>query len=97
MLANVSLPAPDFHSGQASSDGAAVKKQLTGMAVGPRQLIWSGLPLSDYLLHVSTRDLVEFQELYDRSLSALPCVQRLMSTLVMKDVVMPRAWQSNAQ
>lgn len=41
----------------------------------------------DYLLRVITRDLTAFQQLYDEKLSALPSVQRLTSTLVMKSVV----------
>ncbi len=45
----------------------------------------------DYLLHVVTRDLAAFQKLYDDQLSALPCVLRLTSTLVMKSVVQDRA------
>jgi DNA-binding Lrp family transcriptional regulator len=40
----------------------------------------------DYMLHVVTRDLGAFQTLYDRSLSALPGVLRLTSTLVMKSI-----------
>lgn len=44
----------------------------------------------DYLLHVITRDLTAFQQLYDEQLSALPSVQRLTSTLVMKSVVKDR-------
>jgi len=44
----------------------------------------------DYLLHVITRDLPTFQQLYDERLSALPSVQRLTSTLVMKNVVQNR-------
>lgn len=44
----------------------------------------------DYLLHVISRDLPAFQRLYDESLSTLPGVQRLSSTLVMKDVVRDR-------
>jgi DNA-binding Lrp family transcriptional regulator len=44
----------------------------------------------DYLLHVITRDLPAFQQLYDEQLSALPSVQRLTSTLVMKSVVKDR-------
>ena len=44
----------------------------------------------DYLLHVITRDLPAFRQLYDDHLSALPGVQRLTSTLVMKDVVIDR-------
>ncbi|MHC9012172.1 Lrp/AsnC family transcriptional regulator [Stenotrophomonas rhizophila] len=44
----------------------------------------------DYLLHVITRDLAAFRQLYDEYLSALPGVQRLTSTLVMKDVVIDR-------
>lgn len=44
----------------------------------------------DYLLHVVARDLPAFQKLYDESLSGLPNVQRLTSTLVMKRVVKDR-------
>lgn len=44
----------------------------------------------DYLLHVITQDLPAFQRLYDESLSSLPNVQRLTSTLVMKRVVQDR-------
>jgi DNA-binding Lrp family transcriptional regulator len=40
----------------------------------------------DYLLRVITRDLPAFQRLYDEQLTALPGVQRLTSTLVMKSV-----------
>ncbi|MCE3554364.1 Lrp/AsnC family transcriptional regulator [Pseudonocardia sp. RS11V-5] len=41
----------------------------------------------DYLLRVVSRDLGAFQQLYDERLSALPGVQRLSSTLVMKSIV----------
>jgi len=44
----------------------------------------------DYLLHVITQDLPAFQRLYDESLSTLPNVQRLISTLVMKRVIQDR-------
>ncbi|WP_341644650.1 Lrp/AsnC family transcriptional regulator [Thauera sp. SDU_THAU2] len=44
----------------------------------------------DYLLHVVAHDLPAFQRLYDEHLSALPNVQRLTSTLVMKRVVQDR-------
>lgn len=44
----------------------------------------------DYILHVVTRDLAAFQALYDEQLSALPCVQRLTSTLVMKSIIQDR-------
>ncbi|AEA22361.1 Lrp/AsnC family transcriptional regulator [Pseudonocardia benzenivorans] len=40
----------------------------------------------DYMLRVLTRDLAAFQELYDDRLAALPGVQRVSSTLVMKTV-----------
>lgn len=40
----------------------------------------------DYLLRVIARDLSDFQQLYDERLAALPGVQRLSSTLVMKSV-----------
>jgi DNA-binding Lrp family transcriptional regulator len=45
----------------------------------------------DYLLQVITRDLSDFQELYDEKLSGMSGVQRLTSTLVMKTVVKDRA------
>ena len=41
----------------------------------------------DYLLRILTRDLAAFQQLYDDHLAALPGVQRLSSTLVMKSIV----------
>jgi DNA-binding Lrp family transcriptional regulator len=44
----------------------------------------------DYLLHVIAPDVTAFQQLYDEHLAALPGVQRLTSTLVMKDVVTDR-------
>ncbi len=44
----------------------------------------------DYLMHVVTRDLSAFQKLYDEKLSAMPGVQHLRSTLVMKTVVQDR-------
>ncbi|MBF7684137.1 Lrp/AsnC family transcriptional regulator [Acinetobacter sp. B5B] len=44
----------------------------------------------DYLLHVVVKDLISFQKLYDRKLSSLPGVQRLTSTLVMKNVISNR-------
>jgi DNA-binding Lrp family transcriptional regulator len=40
----------------------------------------------DYRLRTITRDLATFQRLYDEQLAALPGVQRLTSTLVMKSV-----------
>ncbi len=45
----------------------------------------------DYLLRVVAADLAHFQQLYDDQLSALPGVQRLNTTLVMKKVVEERA------
>ncbi|MFJ5830591.1 Lrp/AsnC family transcriptional regulator [Streptomyces sp. NPDC093089] len=44
----------------------------------------------DYLLRVATTDLAAFQQLYDQQLARLPGVQRLTSTLVMKNVVQDR-------
>ncbi|WP_371573837.1 Lrp/AsnC family transcriptional regulator [Streptomyces sp. NBC_01314] len=44
----------------------------------------------DYLLRVATTDLTAFQQLYDQQLARLPGVQRLTSTLVMKNVVQDR-------
>ncbi|MDR6607114.1 DNA-binding Lrp family transcriptional regulator [Pseudomonas synxantha] len=46
---------------------------------------------SDYPLRVITQGLPAFQQLYDESLSTLPNVQRLTSTLVMKRVIQDRA------
>ncbi len=45
----------------------------------------------DYLLRVVTADLGAYQRLEDDVLAALPGVQRLTSTLVMKQVVRDRA------
>lgn len=44
----------------------------------------------DYMLMVVTQDLPAFQRLYDEHLSRLPNVQRLTSTLVMKQVITDR-------
>ncbi|QXJ23020.1 Lrp/AsnC family transcriptional regulator [Actinomadura graeca] len=44
----------------------------------------------DYLLRIVTADLTAYQELEDDVLSALPGVQRLNSTLVMKHIVSDR-------
>ncbi|WP_328946169.1 Lrp/AsnC family transcriptional regulator [Streptomyces sp. NBC_00250] len=44
----------------------------------------------DYLLRVATTDLVAYQQLYDQQLAKLPGVQRLTSTLVMKNVIADR-------
>jgi DNA-binding Lrp family transcriptional regulator len=44
----------------------------------------------DYLLRVIVRDLPAFQRLYDERLAALPGVQRLRTTLIMKNVVADR-------
>lgn len=44
----------------------------------------------DYMLTVVCRDLRSFQILYDQHLLAMPGVQRLTSTLIMKTVVQGR-------
>ena len=44
----------------------------------------------DFLLHVVADDLHAYQVLYDEKLCAIPGVQRLISTIVMKDVVPER-------
>lgn len=44
----------------------------------------------DYMLHIVTKDLPAFQLLYDRTLSSLPGLRRLNSTLVMKDIIRDR-------
>ncbi|MGW3668191.1 Lrp/AsnC family transcriptional regulator [Streptomyces sp. NPDC005141] len=41
----------------------------------------------DYLLRIATTDLAAYQQLYDQRLARLPGVQRLTSTLVMKNVI----------
>jgi DNA-binding Lrp family transcriptional regulator len=41
----------------------------------------------DYLLRVIAADLSAFQHLYDSRLSTLPGVQKLTSTLVMKNII----------
>ena len=43
-----------------------------------------------YLLHGIAKDLPAYQQLYDEQLSALPNVQRLVSTLVLKRVIHDR-------
>ncbi|UPK74801.1 Lrp/AsnC family transcriptional regulator [Nocardioidaceae bacterium SCSIO 66511] len=45
----------------------------------------------DYLLRIVTRDLAAYQQLEDDVLAAMPGVQRLNSTLVMKRIVDDRA------
>jgi DNA-binding Lrp family transcriptional regulator len=44
----------------------------------------------DYLLRIVSPDLAAYQRLYDEKLAMLPGVQRLSSTLVMKQVVHDR-------
>ncbi|MTV39034.1 Lrp/AsnC family transcriptional regulator [Duganella radicis] len=44
----------------------------------------------DFMLHVVTQDLDAFRTLYDKSISALPGVLRLNSTLVMKNIFQDR-------
>jgi DNA-binding Lrp family transcriptional regulator len=44
----------------------------------------------DYLLQVIAKDASAFQQLYDEHLAALPGVQKLTSTMVMKEVVSDR-------
>lgn len=44
----------------------------------------------DYLPRVATADFAAFQQLYDQQLARLPGVQRLTSTLVMRNVVQDR-------
>lgn len=44
----------------------------------------------DYIMTVVTRGLADYQELYDSTLSRLPGVLRLTSTIVMKDVITQR-------
>ena len=41
----------------------------------------------DYILNIVVEDLEAFQELYDNKISTLPGVQRLTSTLVMKNIL----------
>lgn len=44
----------------------------------------------DYMLYVVTRDLTTFQSLYERNLLRLPCVLKLTSTVVIKNIVRNR-------
>ncbi len=44
----------------------------------------------DHLLRIVTRDATAFQQLYDEKLTILPGVQRLTSTLVMREIVAER-------
>ena len=44
----------------------------------------------DYMLTVVVKDIDAFQKLYDSRLAAMPGVQRLTPTLVMKDVIPAR-------
>lgn len=46
----------------------------------------------DYMLRVATADLNAYQRLFEDRLSALPMVERLSSTIVMKQVVGPRPY-----
>ncbi|MEQ6897461.1 Lrp/AsnC family transcriptional regulator [Microbacterium sp. KR10-403] len=48
----------------------------------------------DYLLRISTTDLDAYARLEDDVLAALPGVQRLNSTLVMKNIVVDRPYPS---
>jgi len=41
----------------------------------------------DYLLKVVAVNLADFQSLYDKQISGLPNVQRLTTTLVMKNII----------
>ena len=45
----------------------------------------------DYMMSIVTEDLPAFQRLYDQRLSAMPGVQRLTSTIVMRQVVADRS------
>ena len=45
----------------------------------------------DYLLRIVTTDLAAYQVLQDEQLAALPGIQRMTSTLVMKQVVADRS------
>lgn len=45
----------------------------------------------DYLLQIVTQDLQSYQKLYDEKLTSIQGVEKLMLTLVMKQVVTNRA------
>ncbi|NDY90348.1 Lrp/AsnC family transcriptional regulator [Ideonella livida] len=81
-LVFVTIRQGDRDSVAAFEDAIAAVPQI----VGAQRLF--GEP--DYLLHVVATDLPAFQRLYDERLSTLPGVQRLISTLVMKDVIRHR-------
>jgi len=78
----VTLKEANSHSVQSFESGLLDIPEI----VGAQRLF--GDP--DYMLHVVTRDLAAFQVLYDRSLSTLPGVLRLTSTLVMKNIFQDR-------
>lgn len=50
----------------------------------------------DYLFRIVTADLAAYQRLYDERLGALPGVQKISSTLVMKTIVNDRALPTSA-
>ncbi|MFS0701961.1 Lrp/AsnC family transcriptional regulator [Cellulomonas sp. 179-A 4D5 NHS] len=76
-------------------------REATVTSIGAFETAVAGLPNvlraqrlfgdPDYLLRVVARDLADYQRLYDGHLAALPGVQRLNSTLVMRSVVEDRA------
>jgi DNA-binding Lrp family transcriptional regulator len=74
---------------------AAFEAQVAAVpAIVPAQRLF-GNP--DYLLRVVAADLDAYRRIYDEQLAALPGVQRLTSTLVMKDLVGGAGSRSDAR
>lgn len=81
VLVFVTLHGPDLLT--------AFDEALTGIANVIEAQRLFGQP--DYLLRVVTRDLADYQRLYEQVLARLPGVASLTSTIVMKHVVPARA------
>lgn len=75
-------------SSSAEKDLAAFERELQNVPEIIQAQRLFGEP--DYLLQIVTRDLQSYQILYDKSLTTLPNVKKMMSTLVMKDIVLGR-------
>ena len=54
--------------------------------------VWAAMLVAAYLVRVATADLAAYQVLRDEKLAALPGVQRLSSTIVMKRIVDDRPY-----
>lgn len=45
----------------------------------------------DFILHIVTKDMQAFQDLYDKRLTKLPHISGITSTLMMKNIIPARA------